>query len=149
MSNALIAVSESEAAFREKIKDRIFNNLADIIPEERFLAMVDEAVKQSMLTPQDGPPDYYGNRGPVKPSYLCELVKAEVNKLLTEKIEKWFAENAAKLEEHFRVAATEQIGATLVATMMSLVQSPLLRAQEELRVNLQTLAMKAGVELIF
>jgi hypothetical protein len=138
----LAKVSDAEAAFREKIKERIFNNLADIIPEDRFLALVTEAVQQSLLAPQKVENGYYGDR--VKESYLCEVVRVEVNKLLSQKMDVWFAQNRDALEAHFKTAVTEQIGATLISAFMSILAKPMQTAVGAMAERMDEMAKRTG-----
>lgn len=133
----LVPVLSPEQAFREKIRERIFNNLGDLITEERLLALVTEAVQQSLLAPQVVKATNCYGRDSVKESYLCEMVRGEVNKLLTEKIESWFIANREMLEAHFRSAVTDQIGATLVSAFMTVIRAPMEQATFALQSKIQ------------
>lgn len=81
------APSTEVKSIQQVVKERLEGQVANLIPEEAFAAMIDKAVK-SLVDPQLVDPRYPGQGK--KGSVIEEMIAAEIQKQMKPRIEKVF-----------------------------------------------------------
>ncbi len=88
-------------AFMDKVKDRLKNDVAELIPEEVLQEMINRVIEEQFFKKKVKETDYSGRAVSYEDSGFVAMVKEAIEPILKKRVEQFVAENADKVEEAF------------------------------------------------
>lgn len=110
---ALTSNKDPMADFKERLTDKLKNDIGALIPEEAIQALIARAVEEQFFKPRYEKPRY---GGPIeKPSWFVEQVAQAAKPMIQAQVDKFVADNQDTLEQAVRDFLSAQ-NLTLLAT---------------------------------
>src|SRR5262245_48130742 len=110
--NQALAPMES---FQQKVKNKIRDDFASMIPDEALEAMVKNAIDDAFFKPRYVRDDSSWNpKVSEKPPLIVELAVTQAASILESEIRKWIAENREAVEKALRETFEKSAGEVLM-----------------------------------
>lgn len=115
--------SPAEQEFQQRMQDRLRQAMGDLMPDEVLKGIVARGVEQAFFADRIEK-DRWGSTLNHRPSWMVEFLQRELQQRAKQAVEKWFAENQAKVEELLQKALAMGLASAVVQGFNELLREP-------------------------
>lgn len=108
-----------EDTFKQKITDRLREDIGNLMPDEMLQKLVDKATQEMFFTKQITKKDY--GREEVQPSWFETKVKALLELSISKIVDKYLEDNASKLTSQISETLTKEAPHIMASMFISVI----------------------------
>jgi hypothetical protein len=140
MSSDLVVLDgrSKMAEFHERLKDKLREHIAEMIPPEVVGEMAKQVVSEEFFKDTPSVQNSYGREiDPPKPSKFKQMISAAAEPFIKAEVSKFMVEHQHEIAKEAIEAVKNQFAASLVSTFISVAQAQSAIAQKLEQLNYQ------------
>jgi hypothetical protein len=119
-------------SFEEKMKERIKDGIGDLLSDEEVKKLIDKGMDEVFLRPQSIPdPRGYG-ASTVKPCLLHEIVKTELQPIVTIAVRDYIAEHKEEVQAAITLATSQGMAGAMAQAINNIFSGSMINLQNQI-----------------